>query len=56
MQDENSLKEVSEEIIQEMRAWNASNPKARFLDIEVKARELGSPAGSPAHSRECLGT
>jgi hypothetical protein len=42
MQDENSLKEVSEEIIQEMRAWNASNPKATFLEIEVKARELVS--------------
>ena len=42
MQDENSLKEVSEEIIREMTAWNASHPKATFLEIEVKARELVS--------------
>ena len=42
MQDENRLKEVSEEIIREMAAWNASHPKASFLDIEVKARELVS--------------
>ncbi len=25
-----------------MRAWNATHPKATFLDIEVKARELVS--------------
>jgi hypothetical protein len=56
MKDENSLKEVSEEILREMTAWNASHPKATFLEIEVKARELGSRAGSPAHSSECLGT
>lgn len=56
MQDENRLKEISEEIIGEMTAWNASHPKASFLDIEVKARELGSLAGSPAHSSECFGT
>ena len=42
MKDENSLKEVSDEIIGEMAAWNASNPKATFLEIEVKARELVS--------------
>lgn len=42
MQDEKRLKEVSDEIIGEMTAWNASNPKATFLDIEVKARELVS--------------
>ena len=42
MQDENSFKAVSEEIIGEMTAWNASHPKATFLDIEVKARELVS--------------
>ncbi len=42
MQDEKSFKELSDEIIPEMKAWNASNPKATFLDIEVKARELVS--------------
>ncbi|SRR5579884_2840502 len=42
MKDDKSLKEVSEEIIRAMTAWNASNPKATFLDIEVKARELVS--------------
>ena len=42
MKDEKSLKEVSEEIIGEMTAWNASHPQATFLDIEVKARELVS--------------
>lgn len=42
MKDENSFKERSEEIIREMNAWNASNSKATFLDIEVKARELVS--------------
>ncbi len=42
MQDENRLQEVSEEILREMTAWNASHPKASFLDIEVKARELVS--------------
>ena len=42
MKDEKSLKEVSDEIIGEMTAWNASHPKATFLDIEVKARELVS--------------
>jgi RNase P subunit RPR2 len=42
MKDENNLKKVSEEIIGEMTAWNASHPKAALLDIEVKARELVS--------------
>ena len=42
MKDENRLKEVSEEILREMTAWNASHPKATFLEIEVKARELVS--------------
>ncbi len=42
MKDEHSLKEVSEEILREMTAWNASHPKATFLEIEVKARELVS--------------
>ena len=42
MKDENSLKEVSEEILREMTAWNACHPQATFLEIEVKARELVS--------------
>ncbi len=42
MQDEKSFKELSDEIIREMKAWNTSNPKATFLEIEVKARELVS--------------
>ena len=42
MQDEKSFKERSDEIMREMNAWNASNPKATFLEIEVKARELVS--------------
>ena len=42
MQDEKSFKELSEEILREMNAWNASHPKATFLEIEVKARELVS--------------
>lgn len=42
MKDEKSFKELSDEIIQEMNAWNACNPKATFLEIEVKARELVS--------------
>src|ERR1051326_6439242 len=39
---ENRLKEVSNQIIGEMTAWNASHPQATLLDIEVKARELVS--------------
>jgi RNase P subunit RPR2 len=42
MQDENRYKELSDEILREMTAWNASHPKATFLEIEVKARELVS--------------
>ena len=42
MKDENSFKELSDEIMREMNAWNASHPKASFLEIEVKARELVS--------------
>ena len=42
MKDEKSFKELSDEIIREMKAWNASNPQATFLEIEVKARELVS--------------
>jgi RNase P subunit RPR2 len=40
MQDKQSLKELSEQIIGEMQAWNASHPKATLLEIEVKARDL----------------
>jgi hypothetical protein len=46
MKDEKSFKELSDEIIREMNAWNASNPKATFLEIEVKARELVSQKDS----------
>ena len=42
MQDEHSFKELSEDINREMQAWNASHPKATFLEIEVKARDLVS--------------
>ncbi len=42
MKDENRFKELSEEIMGEMTAWNASHPKATLLEIEVKARELAS--------------
>lgn len=42
MKNEHRLKEVSDHIIGEMTAWNASHPQATFLDIEVKARELVS--------------
>ena len=42
MQNEKSFKELSDEILREMNAWNASHPKATFLEIEVKARELVS--------------
>ena len=42
MKDEQSFKELSDEILREMNAWNASHPKATFLDIEVKARDLVS--------------
>ena len=40
MPDEKHFKELSEEIITEMNAWNASHPKAAFLHIEEKAHEL----------------
>ena len=42
MKDEKRLKEVSDQIIGEMTAWNASHRQATLLDIEVKARELVS--------------
>jgi predicted RNA-binding Zn-ribbon protein involved in translation (DUF1610 family) len=42
MTDENRLKALSDHIIGEMTAWNASHPQATLLDIEVKARELVS--------------
>ena len=42
MKDEESIKELGDELIGEMNAWNASNPRATLLEIEVKARELVS--------------
>src|SRR2546421_889436 len=42
MKDENRYKEVSDDILREMNVWNATHPKATFLEIEVKARELVS--------------
>jgi hypothetical protein len=42
MQEKDVLKILSQEIIQEMRIWNNSNPNATFLEIEIKARELVS--------------
>ena len=42
MQNEKSFKELSDEILREMQAWNASHAKATFLEIEVKARDLVS--------------
>jgi RNase P subunit RPR2 len=42
MPDENPFKELSDHILAEMNAWNASHPQATFLQIEEKARELVS--------------
>src|SRR5436305_3170731 len=42
MKDEQSFKALSDEIMREMNAWDENNPKATFLEIEVKARELVS--------------
>jgi len=42
MEEKDSLKDLSNEIIQEMDIWNTSNPDATFFEIEVKARELVS--------------
>ena len=42
MPDEKHFKDLSEEIIGAMNAWNASHPKATLLQIEEKARELVS--------------
>src|SRR5436305_14992781 len=42
MKDDKSVKELSDEIIREMNAWNTSNADATFLEREVKARELVS--------------
>ena len=42
MKDEKHLKEISEQILAEMTAWNTSHPTATFLEIEVQARELVS--------------
>ena len=42
MPDKTSFKELSDHILAEMNAWNASHPKTTFLHIEEKARELVS--------------
>ena len=42
MPDETPFKELSDQILREMNAWNASHPQATFLQIEEKARELVS--------------
>jgi len=42
MEDKDSLKDLSSELIKEMNNWNKSNPDATFLEIEIKARELVS--------------
>lgn len=42
MEEKDNLKDLSNEVIQEMNTWNTSNPDATFLEIEVKARELVS--------------
>jgi RNase P subunit RPR2 len=42
MPEENPFKELSDHILAEMNAWNASHPQATFLQIEEKARELVS--------------
>ena len=42
MPDETPFKELSDHILREMNAWNASHPQATFLQIEEKARELVS--------------
>ena len=55
MQDENSFKELSDEIIREMNAWNTSNPKATLLEREVKARELVSQLEAHLIQESALG-
>jgi hypothetical protein len=42
VEEKDVLKELSDEIIQEMGAWDKSNPDAPFVEIEIKARELVS--------------
>jgi predicted RNA-binding Zn-ribbon protein involved in translation (DUF1610 family) len=42
MEEKDSLKEISDEVLQKMKNWNISNPDATFLEIEKKARELVS--------------
>ena len=42
MEEKDSLKDISNEVIREMDTWNKSNSDATFLEIEVKARELVS--------------
>lgn len=42
MPDQTPVKELSDHILREMNAWNASHPQATFLQIEEKAHELVS--------------
>lgn len=42
MKEEESLKALSDEVLQKMKTWNTSHPKATFLEIEEKARDLVS--------------
>jgi RNase P subunit RPR2 len=42
MEEKDNLRDMSDELIREMKIWNASHPGASFLEIEVKARELAS--------------
>ena len=42
MPDQTPFKELSDHILREMNAWNASHPQATFLQIEEKAHELVS--------------
>ena len=42
MEDKDDLRDITNELIQEMKIWNKSHPEASFLEIEVKARSLAS--------------
>jgi len=40
--EEGNSKDIDDKTVQEMDIWDASNPDATFLEIEIKARELAS--------------
>jgi hypothetical protein len=42
MEENDRIKESSDEVLQKMKSWNTLHPDATFLEIEVKARELVS--------------